>query len=105
MDQLGYTSPEELLAEKFHMSKELLRKLNPGVSFDKPGEKIVVSNVGHDSLPAKIARVEVDAKQRLKAYRSRRGQQGGFTWMHPLDQLGCPSACETSDQGDARCHP
>ena len=27
MDRLGYTSPEELLAEKFHMSEDLLRKL------------------------------------------------------------------------------
>src|SRR4030095_7345969 len=32
MDRLGYTSPRELLAEKFHMSEHLLRKLNPGAS-------------------------------------------------------------------------
>jgi lipoprotein-anchoring transpeptidase ErfK/SrfK len=69
MDRLGYTSPEELLAEKFHMSEDLLRKLNPGASLDKPGEEILVANVEHDSLPGKIARVEVDAKQqRLKAF-------------------------------------
>src|SRR4029079_14848425 len=30
MDRLGYTSPRELLAEKFHMSPDLLRRLNPG---------------------------------------------------------------------------
>jgi hypothetical protein len=28
MERLGYTSPEELLAEKFHMSQKLLRRLN-----------------------------------------------------------------------------
>lgn len=69
MDRLGYTSPEELLAEKFHMSEDLLRKLNPGAPFDKPGQEIVVANVEHKSVPGKISRVEVDAKRQfLKAY-------------------------------------
>src|SRR3712207_4363877 len=30
LDRLGYTSPEELLAEKFHMDQDLLKALNPG---------------------------------------------------------------------------
>jgi lipoprotein-anchoring transpeptidase ErfK/SrfK len=69
MERLGYTSPEELLAEKFHMSQDLLRKLNPGVSFKKVGQEIVVANVEHDSLPHKISRIEVDAEaQRVKGY-------------------------------------
>ena len=69
LDLLGYTSPEELLAEKFHMSEDLLRKLNPGISFDKPGQEIVVANVERKSLPGKITRVEVDGKRQfLKAY-------------------------------------
>ena len=69
MEYLGYTRPEELLAEKFHMSQDLLRKLNPGASFDEAGQEIVVANVEHESLPHKIARIEVDAdKQRVKAY-------------------------------------
>src|SRR5436189_13387 len=68
MDRLGYTSPRELLAEKFHMSEDLLRKLNPGASFDKEGQEIVVANVERDSV-AKLLRVEVDAtRQRVKAY-------------------------------------
>jgi hypothetical protein len=69
MERLGYTSPEELLAEKFHMSQDLLRKLNPGASFDKAEQEIVVANVEHESLPGKISRIEVDADaQRVKAY-------------------------------------
>ena len=68
MDRLGYTSPRELLAEKFHMSQDLLRKLNPGASFDKEGQEIVVANVEHESLSGKISRVEVDPnRQRVKA--------------------------------------
>jgi peptidoglycan hydrolase-like protein with peptidoglycan-binding domain len=69
MERLGYTRPDELLAEKFHMSQDLLRKLNPGASFDEAGQEIVVANVEHESLTHKIARIEVDAdKQRVKAY-------------------------------------
>jgi hypothetical protein len=68
MDRLGYTSPRELVAEKFHMSEDLLRKLNPDASFDKEGQELVVTNVERDSA-AKISRVEVDAiGQRVKAY-------------------------------------
>jgi peptidoglycan hydrolase-like protein with peptidoglycan-binding domain len=68
MDRLSYTSPRELLAEKFHMSEDLLRKLNPGASFDTEGQEIVVANVERDSA-TKISRVEVDAtRQRVKAY-------------------------------------
>lgn len=69
MERLGYTSPEELLAEKFHMSQDLLRRLNPDASFDQAGQEIVVANVENQSLRRKISRLEVDAeKQRVKVY-------------------------------------
>ena len=69
MKRLSYTSPLELLAEKFHMSEALLRRLNPKASFDRPGAEIVVAKVQHDELPGKIARIEVDATgQRVLAY-------------------------------------
>ncbi|MGJ5197116.1 L,D-transpeptidase family protein [Bradyrhizobium sp. HKCCYLRH1030] len=42
---LGYTSPREALAEKFHMSEALLSALNPKARFDKEGEQIAVANV------------------------------------------------------------
>jgi lipoprotein-anchoring transpeptidase ErfK/SrfK len=69
MKRLSYTSPLQLLSEKFHMSEALLRRLNPGTSFDRTGTEIVVANVERDELPGKIARVEVDAtSQRVLAY-------------------------------------
>jgi lipoprotein-anchoring transpeptidase ErfK/SrfK len=50
---LSYKTPQEELAEKFHMSQDLLRRLNPHARFDQTGEKIVVANVEpmalHDS--------------------------------------------------------
>ena len=66
---LNYTSPLEGLAEKFHMSADLLRTLNPGKAFDKPGETIVVANVLARRELARIARLEVDKKNgALKAF-------------------------------------
>jgi lipoprotein-anchoring transpeptidase ErfK/SrfK len=42
---LSYKSPQEELAEKFHMSEALLRRLNPRAHFDRAGEQINVANV------------------------------------------------------------
>ena len=42
---LGYTSPREALAEKFHMSEALLSALNPGKKFDRAGDTVFVANV------------------------------------------------------------
>jgi lipoprotein-anchoring transpeptidase ErfK/SrfK len=65
MHRLAYTSPQELLAEKFHMSQQLLRRLNPGTSFDKAGQEIIVANVEHKPLPTKVHRIVVDAQKQL----------------------------------------
>ena len=57
---LGYSSPLELLSEKFHASPKLLVKLNRGKSFDRAGEEILVPNV-HTAPPGeKAAKVVVD---------------------------------------------
>jgi len=58
LTRLGYASPLEGIAEKFHISPALLQKLNPGKSFKDPGQKIFVSNVSA-VLEAKAARVIV----------------------------------------------
>ena len=71
LKSLGYTSPREAIAEKFHMSEALLTALNPGKKFDEAGQTIAVVNVdtsepktnsetkGNASKPA-VTRVEVD---------------------------------------------
>jgi lipoprotein-anchoring transpeptidase ErfK/SrfK len=52
---LGYTSPLEALAEKFHASPALLRKLNASSRF-VAGETILVPNVAIPSDPDKPAK-------------------------------------------------
>jgi lipoprotein-anchoring transpeptidase ErfK/SrfK len=61
LPSLGYTSPREELAEKFHMSENLLAALNPGKTFDKPDEEIAVANVVRpdEKLP-QITRLEIN---------------------------------------------
>jgi lipoprotein-anchoring transpeptidase ErfK/SrfK len=68
---LGYTSPREGLAEKFHMSEQLLAALNPGRHFDRAGETIAVVDTGDSgsAAPAKADRVEIDkARQTVKLF-------------------------------------
>jgi lipoprotein-anchoring transpeptidase ErfK/SrfK len=45
LQALGYASPREALAEKFHCSPALLAALNPGKPLDRAGESIMVPNV------------------------------------------------------------
>ncbi|MGY8705165.1 L,D-transpeptidase family protein [Bradyrhizobium sp. 18BD] len=67
--KLGYTSPREALAEKFHMSEQLLSALNPGRHLDRAGEAIVVVDVSTSGEPAKADRVEVDkVRQTVKLF-------------------------------------
>lgn len=69
LDALSYTSPLEGLAEKFHMSGELLKALNPGKAFDKADETIMVANVPARRELPRIVRIEVDkARATLKAF-------------------------------------
>jgi lipoprotein-anchoring transpeptidase ErfK/SrfK len=59
LPSVPYTSAAEALAEKFHMSAELLGKLNAGKSFDRAGETIIVANILSRDAPLKASRVEV----------------------------------------------
>ena len=52
LDALGYTSVVEMLAERFHSSPALLRRLSPGVTF-AAGDRLVVPNVEPFVLPGK----------------------------------------------------
>jgi lipoprotein-anchoring transpeptidase ErfK/SrfK len=65
LDHLGYTSPAEALAEKFHMSEKLLKALNPSKAFDKAGVTITVANVSGETPNQKVAKIEINKPQRL----------------------------------------
>ncbi len=68
LDHAGYTTPLEMLAERFHMSQEALQALNPGADFGKAGTVLAVAQVGEVSLP-KIDHIQVDkANAAVNAY-------------------------------------
>jgi lipoprotein-anchoring transpeptidase ErfK/SrfK len=66
---LSYTSPRQAIAEKFHMSEDLLAALNLGKKFDRAGENIFVANVLGKQTRLTIGRIEVDKmRQTVKAF-------------------------------------
>jgi lipoprotein-anchoring transpeptidase ErfK/SrfK len=69
LESLGYTSPREAIAEKFHMSEALLAALNPGKKFDEAGQTVAVMNVAARENKRTVTRVEVDkTSQVVKAF-------------------------------------
>lgn len=65
LKSLGYTSPVELLSEKFHVDEKLLNSLNPGKQFRDAGETIVVPNVEQHGEQARVSKIEVDKKRKV----------------------------------------
>ena len=72
MKWLGYTSPKEMLAERFHMDQSLLEALNPQADFASIGSQIVVASIG-DGSAEKVSRIVVDRSEgELVAYAGER---------------------------------
>ncbi|BCM18674.1 L,D-transpeptidase family protein [Mesorhizobium sp. J8] len=61
---LGYRNAREKLAERFHVSEQLLRMLNLRAGFSRTGTTLVVPDVGRGDPPSQIASVEVDKASR-----------------------------------------
>ncbi|CAN7324875.1 L,D-transpeptidase family protein [Mesorhizobium sp. LjNodule214] len=65
LPRLGYHNATEKLAERFHVSEQMLGRLNPGIRFRKVGTRLLVPDVGRGDPPAATAGVEVDKGARL----------------------------------------
>jgi lipoprotein-anchoring transpeptidase ErfK/SrfK len=79
LSRLSYTSPREALAEKFHMSEELLSALNPASHFDMAGVTItVVDTAAADAKAPAVERVEVDKQQQTVKVFDRSGNLIAF---------------------------
>jgi lipoprotein-anchoring transpeptidase ErfK/SrfK len=53
LQALGYSTPLEMLAERFHSTEGFLQKLNPGARFDVAGQQLRVPNVRQVGKPQK----------------------------------------------------
>ncbi|KQT56920.1 hypothetical protein ASG52_02235 [Methylobacterium sp. Leaf456] len=85
---MRYTNIREMLSERFHMQRDLLSALNPGVPLDKAGGSLIVAAVPPTGdgkvegapLAPKVSRIEVDKKtKRVRAY----GEDGTLTADYP----------------------
>lgn len=80
LEALGFESPAEALAEKFHMAESFLKELNPGVDFATAGTEITVIVPGKEKLNVAVASIEVDkAGSALRAY----GADGSLVATYP----------------------
>lgn len=69
LETLGYESPAEALAEKFHMAQSFLTALNPGADFASAGSEITVIVPREKGLKGRVTRIEVDkAGSALRAF-------------------------------------
>ncbi|KQO91847.1 hypothetical protein ASF36_18465 [Methylobacterium sp. Leaf90] len=85
---MRYTNAREMLAERFHMQRDLFSALNPNVPLDKPGGTLVVAAVpplgegkveGAPVAP-KVTRIEVDKRtKRVRAF----AEDGKLTADYP----------------------
>lgn len=64
LEQLGYRSVSEMIAERFHMDEQFLRALNPDADFTRVGAEIHVANARRAPISRPVARIEVDAEER-----------------------------------------
>jgi lipoprotein-anchoring transpeptidase ErfK/SrfK len=60
LPNLGYTSPEEMFGERFHMDVKLLTALNPAANFRQAGTTIWVAAATGPSIAGKVARIVAD---------------------------------------------
>ena len=91
--KLAYRSSREALAEKFHVSEQLLAALNPKQHFDRAGDIIVVvdTNSGQTSS-AKADHVEVNkSRQTVKLFDKSNSQIGYFPASVGSEEKPSPS--------------
>ena len=62
--RLDYADPAAKLADKFHLDRHLLERLNPGRALDRADSVIVVPNVDDARADSAVARIEVDKRQK-----------------------------------------
>ncbi len=59
LEKVGWTSPQELLADRFHMDQGFLAALNPDADFGSAGTRITVISRGEEKVGGKVARIEI----------------------------------------------
>lgn len=68
LSALSFTSPAEMLAERFHMAQSYLEALNPDVNFYRAGSVIRIAAAGRN-VETPVVRIEADkGAEQVRAY-------------------------------------
>ncbi|MEE4201010.1 L,D-transpeptidase family protein [Erythrobacter sp.] len=59
MERVGWYSPLEMFADRFHMDQDFLAALNPDADFSAAGTDIIIVSHGDEELSSSIARIEI----------------------------------------------
>lgn len=59
MKRVGWVTPREMLADRFHMDEALLAALNPNADFRRAGTPITIVAHGTEALPSDVVRIEI----------------------------------------------
>ena len=92
-ERMGYASIEEMLAEKFHVYRATLRRLNPDAAWPNPpaGTVVAVPLVKSKPLPP-LSKVEIRLEQRtLRAYDANGGLVAHFPCSIAADKTKRPA--------------
>ncbi len=80
LETVGFTSPREALAQRFHADEALLKELNPHADFGMAGAEIIVPDVAVTKIAAKVGKIEIDkTHQQLRAF----GKDGALLAVFP----------------------
>jgi lipoprotein-anchoring transpeptidase ErfK/SrfK len=96
LNRLSYTGPLEMFGERFHMSIELLRQLNPGADFNRAGTHIIVAGANQYAVTTPVATLVADkVNAQLRGY----DQEGKLIVAYPAtigsEELPSPSGTHT----------
>ena len=79
LDHLGYASPLDQLAERFHTNPVLLKQINPGSKFAAAGEQIIAPNIARPPVPQAARIVVSKSASTVTAY----DDQGNILAVYP----------------------
>ena len=82
LEKMGFQRHSEALAERFHVTEELLKELNPDADFGKAGTKIIVPAPG-EPVSDSVARIVIDKSERRVSAYSGSGEEAKLVFSAP----------------------
>ena len=103
LERVGWTSPQELIADRFHMDQDLLRALNPEADFSRVGTRITIVAHREETLPCRSPGLSPQVGQFSRRFR----RAGQYPCQLSRDggqrAISQPLRFDGGGRGSARC--